>query len=298
MPPSNPATYLSRVFSRHWARRGAVCLLVLAAAAGGWYWWQRPVAVSPRKIAPGVTYWSEKVSLGGREADWVWAAQIDLTHPGIGLHVTEPRDQPQYPAFPYPLRFMGSHAADAGLTVAINGPLFDKTSRWYRPGTPGRPKQTIVARGRVSHVNPHSYLMWFDRDLTPHVVRQKPPPQKTLARAWWCVCGQSWSLWDGRTAPHTRRGPPDRRTMIAVNLETKTLWLAAFEDAITGEAADYLAAHGATHALNLDGGGSTAFYVGPDADAPRTGVLTHRWRPIPVIFGVRAKADADAKAAR
>jgi len=299
MPEPNAATDRKpRRWLRQTTRWAGPILLVLLVGVGWHLWSRRPVAVSPRRIAPGVTYWAETVSLGGREADWVRVAEIDLTHPGIELHVTEPQANPQDPAFPYPLRFVGAQAAEAGLTVAINGTLFERTSRWYWPGTPAHPRETIVARGQVSHVHPHSFLMWFERDLTPHVVHRKPPPQQALAKAWWGISGQSLSLRNGRTMPHTLRGPPDRRTMIAVNLETRTLWLATFADAITGEAADYLNRHGATYALNLDGGGSTAFYLSPDTDAPRTGVLTHRWRPVPVIFGVRARPDAEAKPER
>ena len=70
------------------------------------------------------------------------------------------------------------------LAVAINGTMFTSNSigRFRLPGDLAKGVETVVADGVVSHVWEHTYLLWFDADLTPHLTAPKTPlAQRTCA---------------------------------------------------------------------------------------------------------------------
>ena len=61
------------------------------------------------------------------------------------------------------------------LAVVINASLFTRSARW-RPALSGdfaNGVETVVANHVVSHVWKHTYLLWFDDELTPQLRRLK-----------------------------------------------------------------------------------------------------------------------------
>ncbi len=142
---------------------------------------------------------------------WV---RVDLTAPGIDLYVT-PLDPDAVAArWQFRLRRTGEVVQDEHLAVGINGTLFDCESRWIRlAGEFARASETTVVEHQVSHVGEHTYLTWFEDDLTPHVETSKPPGESALGKARWGIGGQAaWLLaekiWDV-DAPQKPADSPD-----------------------------------------------------------------------------------------
>jgi hypothetical protein len=72
------------------------------------------------------------------------------------------------------------------LSVAINGAVFTWNPGWLPPisGDLANGVETVVADHVISHVWEHTYLLWFDDHLTPH-LRVSKPPGAELALAKW-----------------------------------------------------------------------------------------------------------------
>ena len=85
--------------------------------------------------------------------------------------------------------------------------------------------ETVVADHVVSHVWEHTYLLWFEDQLTPHLRPSKPPAAADLSRAKWGIGGQGVWLWEGKVWPGSSR-TPDSRTAVAIDGPRKLLFLA------------------------------------------------------------------------
>ena len=79
--------------------------------------------------------------------------------------------------------------------------------RFRLPGDLAKGVETVVADGVVSHVWEHTYLLWFEADLTPHLRPSKPPTTDELGRARWGIGGQAVWLKDGKVWPGSDRKP-------------------------------------------------------------------------------------------
>ena len=281
METSAPTTKLSR----RWRRRIAVGF-ALAVAVGALAWWltlRGPVEAT--EIYRGVVYSSETMPESDESGGLVHLVRVDLTAPGVELYFTpsEARGVPFYH-----LEWASSVAQRKNLAVAVNGALFDDACKWSLPGQPCNGLETVVSNHQVSHVDPNSYLLWFEDDGTPHMEGTKPPPAAALAAAKWGIGGQGVALHGGRVGWGNGR-TPDRRTMLGIAPPLKALWIAAFEHASFYAAATYLAAQGATEAISVDGGTSTTMVLGKDAQGVRPGTLLGGWRPVATHVGVRAQ---------
>ena len=150
--------------------------------------------------------------------------------------------------------------------------------------------ETVVADGEVSHVWEHTYLLWFDRDLNPHLETTKPPPKRALAEAKWAVGVQGVGLHEG----HVRSNLAvklDSQTAIGFDPARKRLFLAVFEKATVGAALEEIASLGALEGVTLDSGGSSCLAIGAGAAVVAPGVVTGGWRPVATVFGVRSGRD-------
>jgi hypothetical protein len=138
--------------------------------------------------------------------------------------------------------------------------------------------ETVVADHVVSHVWEHTYLLWFNEQLTPHVRPSKPPAAAELARAKWGIGGQAVWLQGGKVWGGSSRSP-DARTAVAIDRERKLLFLALGQYVSPRLVLQELANLGAKDGMLLDGGGSSSMAIGKDAAG--VSVATH--------FGVRAR---------
>jgi hypothetical protein len=241
-------------------------------------------------IFEGVTYGCEYLKPseeGSGTIDWL---RVDLTTPGIGLYVTPKDPTAVRQGWQYRLRQVADVVDEEQLAVAINASLFTSTPSW-RPRMSGdlaNGVETVVADHVVGHVWEHTYLLWFDDALTPHLRRSKPPTTSELTSAKWGVGGQAVWLWAGKVWPGSSRSP-DARTAIAIDRSRKLLFLAVGSHISPRLMLQKLADLGAKDGLLLDGGSSTSMAIGEGARGVPVGVVLGGWRPVATHFGVRAK---------
>src|SRR5215813_3604496 len=178
------------------------------------------------------------------------------------------------PSIPRLLRGVGSTAC-AELKTSLT------TSASRLPST--RPYSRLV-----SHVWEHTYLLWFDEQLTPYLRPSKPPTAAELFRAKWGIGGQAVWLRDGSVWAGADRAP-DSRTAVAVDPSRKLLFLAVGENISPRLMLQELADLGAKEGMLLDGGGSSSMAIGKGAAGVSAGILYGGWRPVATHFGVRAQ---------
>src|SRR4029077_10812844 len=124
--------------------------------------------------------------------------------------------------------------------------------------------ETMVADHVVNHLWEHTYLLWFDDQLTPHMPTSKPPTESELAAAKWGVGGQGVWLRAGKVWPGSGDAP-DSRTAVAIDRPRKLLFLAVGTHISPSLMLRTLADLGAKDGMLLDGGNSSSMAIGKDA---------------------------------
>jgi hypothetical protein len=152
---------------------------------------------------------------------------VDLTAPGIELYVTPLDPLAVARGWEYRLRRIKGVVGSEHLAVAINATLFTSNSGWWplMSGDLANIVETVVADHVVNHIWEHTYLLWFDDKLTPHLPPSKPPSVADLAAAKWGVGGQGVGLRDGKVGSGNDRYP-DSRTAVGIDPSRKLLFLA------------------------------------------------------------------------
>jgi hypothetical protein len=276
---------------RRWlgfALRFTVLLALLSVAAAAYQWWTRPWPTPPTTIFRGITYTSFEAN-EPECRDLVHVVKVDLTAPGIELYLTPLNSSAVAQGWQYRLDSAGSVLEREKLAVVVNATFFSSDSGMIQwSGDLARSGQTIIADGQISHLDPHSYLLWFESDLTPHLEFAAPPQAAVLRKARWAVGGHAVSLWKGKLCEATDKHVLDRRTAIGIDTGRKLLWLAIFENASFDGVARVLAAQGAQDGFLLDGGHSTTMVLSAKAAHVQTGEMLHGWRPVATFLGIRA----------
>jgi Phosphodiester glycosidase len=265
-------------------------VVVGALIGGGSAWWGRRGPQAPTEIFEGITYGCDRLDATEEGSGLVHWVRIDLTTPGIELYVTPLDPTAVAQGWQYRLRRIGDVVDRERLAVAINGTLFTSNSGW-RPRMSGdlaKGVETVVADHVLSHVWEHTYLLWFDEQLTPHLRPSKPPTVADLVRAKWGIGGQGVGLRDGVVGAGSSRSP-DSRTGVAIDGPRKVLFLAVGQKISPRLMLQKLADLGAKDGMLLDGGGSSSMAIGKGAAGVSAGVLYGGWRPVATYFGVRAR---------
>jgi hypothetical protein len=185
----------------------------------------------------------------------------------------------------------------AHLAVAINASLFtsDSFGRLRLPGDLANGVETVVADHVVSHIWEHTYLLWFDDHLSPHLNLSKPPTASDLKSAKWGIGGQGIGLHNGDAGLLNGNVRPDAsritdsRTAVAIDQQRRLLFLAVGENISPHLIMQKLASYGAKDGMLLDGGGSSSMAIGQGSTGVGSGVLYGGWRPVATYFGVRAQ---------
>ena len=269
---------------------GFVAVVLGTLLGGSSACWDRHGQSDPTEIFEGITYGCERLEPSEEGSGFVYWVRIDLTAPGIELYVTPMDPTAVSQGWQYRLRRIGDVVDEEHLAVAINGNQFTSNSGW-RPrmsGDVAKGVETVVADHVVSHTWEHTYLLWFDDQLTPHLRPSKPPTTAELAMAKWGIGGQSVWLWDGKVWPGSSRSP-DSRTAVAIDRPRKLLFLAIGDHISPRLMLQKLADLGAKDGMLLDGGGSTSMAIGKDARGVSPGIVYGGWRPVATHFGVRAQ---------
>lgn len=262
--------------------------LVLFGSADCAYW-QR-CTPQPKAIFSGITYGCElleRSEQGHGTLNWV---RVELGAPGIELYVTPLDPSAVERGFQYRLRWIDDVVRNERLAVVINGALFTSTPAW-RPRLPGdlaKGVETVVSDHVTSHLWEHTYLLWFDDSLNPHLRPSKPPKPEELRAAKWGIGGQSVGLQNGKVWSGIGQ-TPDSRTAIGIDAERKLLFLAVAEWASPRVVLEQLAKLGARDAMLLDGGRSSAIAIGEGGRDLARGALFGGWRPVATFFGIRAR---------
>jgi hypothetical protein len=215
--------------------------------------------------------------------------KVDLAAPGVQLYLTPVDPVADAQGYQYRLDTAAVVLGRERLAVVINAAFFSSDSsviQWA--GDLARGVQTIVADGQVSHVDPHSYMLWFESDLTPHLEFEVPPSDTVLRQARWAVGGGAIPLWKGKLREAAASHETDRRTAVGIDTSRRLLWMAVFENASSVGVARVLAEQGAKDGFLLDGGHSTTMVLSPQAAHVQAGEMLHGWRPVATFLGVRA----------
>lgn len=283
-----PSSTTRRLLRR--ALRGtllAVAVLVLSAlGVAAWFWWTGPTPHPSVELARGITYICQRYHEDEIEG-LAHIITIDLNTPGLRLYVTPLDPSAVRAGWEYKTCWPPAVASQEKLVVAINGTLFatDQPKLAVWPGGLSRSEETLIADHQVNRIDPNSYLLWFDAELTPHLEKQKPPPAEACERAKWGISGQSWSL-DGGIPTAWQHHERDSRTIVGIDPVKKLLFLGAFVSASQYRVAQVLAEHGAVQAIFLDGGSSTCLVFGqtPPCMSRRTAIFPYR--ALATVFGV------------
>lgn len=265
----------------------AIVLLIL----GGYAYWTSRVAPHPTtEVFKGVHYTALDMEAEGYYGEGLaHIARVDLTTPGIELFTTPVDPRALKAGYQYRLRYTWQMAWQQNLAVVVNGTLFRTPTKAYWPYRYAHGHHTVISDGELSHLNPSSYLLWFEEDHTPHLTDTRPVPDDVLQRAQWGMGGLVRELRDGNVHARERDSKTNRYTMIAINQETMTFWMASFDATTRGTAARILADQGARDGIVLDGGGSTAFYMSRRAHNASGGLRLGGARPVATHIGVRAQ---------
>jgi len=286
-PPTTPPP---RPLRRRVLRFCAAVLLLVAFGVPAYAWWTHRSPQPPTEIFRGVVYSCEKLPTSATAAGLMHWARIDLNEPGVELYVTPLDAEAVAQGWQYKLKYATAVAGENRLAVVINGTLFARSGWLPWPGAYAKGSETAVAAHEASHVDPHSFLLWFEEDRTPHMEKTRPPTKEALSRARWGISGNLLSLSDGEVGYWSSDKGLDRRTLIGVDPSRRLLWLVVLERATAKRAVEELKRLGATEGIALDGGSASELAIGPGAAGVRPGATMNTWAATANHIGVRADA--------
>jgi hypothetical protein len=252
----------------------------------GWAAWRYHGPVPAVDIFRGITYGCDRLPDTLESSGLVHWTQADLNVPGVSLFTTPIDPEADAQGFEYRLQYTSDFVARNHLAVAVNGTFFTSESGFIRrPGDLALSSETVVSDHAINHVDPNTYLLWWDDQNRGHMELHKPPPSEALSKAKWAIGGQMPML-----SPQwmTDESHVDQRTAIGIDPLKKLVWIACFDHASYHFVAQWLRDQGATYGIAVDGGTSMAMVIGNQAKNVRPGTVTGNWRPVATHFGLKA----------
>ena len=271
-------------------RRQVLCrfatLVMLGVLLHGDFWAQAHPH-QPNKIFAGVTYGCERLALTERGGGLVHWVRVDLTAPGIELYVTPLDPAAVACGWQYRLRPIEDVVERERLAVAINATYFTTPSgSWLRfSGELARSMQTLISDHAIVHGPWGNFLLSFDAELAPHVLRSNSATEGAHAK--WAIGAHALQLHDGQILGDDDPAA-DARTAIGIDQTRKLLFLAVGERVPQSRMLEILADLGARDGFLLDGGGSSAMAIGPGSTGISPAVLIGSGRPVATYLGLRA----------
>jgi hypothetical protein len=284
--PKSPAIQRRRVIRRTILSGLIVLTVLLIVVLGSWALWSYHGPAPETEIFRGITYCCERVPETAESGGLCHWMRADLNVPGVSLYVTPMDDDARAHGREYKLRHVSTAVHEDHLAAAINATLFASDSTFIRlPGDLAVSTETVVADHVVNHVDPNTYLFWWDDQRIAHEQGTKPPGASVLARAKWAVGAEESVLQPGYLSGGNAA---DQRTFVGADPDKKLVWIACFDKASFRFAGTFMARHGAKIATSLDGGWSTTMVIGWGAKHVKPGTATGNWRPVATQFGFRA----------
>ncbi len=270
-------------------RRALVLPAILLAAAGGYLLWSYHGAKPETEIYRGIFYCCERLPDGPQSGGLVHWVRADLNVPGVSLFVTPLDPDAVSHGWQYRLQYTARAVVQQHLAAAVNGTMFASDSTLIRlPGDLARSSETVVADHVVSHIDPHSYLLWWSDGLVAHLKKQCPPSAEDLVGAKWGIGSQMPLIVNGVVNIPWSGIDVDHRTLIGADSVGRRVWIVCFDRASGTFAGEYLVKLGANFGVTVDGGTSTAMAIGSDAAGVRGGRVVGNFRPVATQFGFRA----------
>jgi hypothetical protein len=276
-----------------------ISLLIVAGvlaicAAGGFYWHfyirLKPEPLSKTEIYRGVYYqsgiWADSSSGSGKYI----VTEIKLDEPGVKFFI-----RPFYPKSirnrNYTLWPVDLLRRTAKPEVIMNGTLYSPFE-WYQsiPGMKVDSQETLVVAGRVSHIDPKSYLLWFDEKMNSHLETKKPPSPEVLAQAFWGVGMQAYLVNEGELNWGSFVGNDEQtaRTLIGVDPDNKRLWLMAFENISPVGLGIFAIEQGVRYGGQLDAEGAATLILGANPKGLKSYTGLRGKRPLASVIGIQA----------
>lgn len=276
---------------RFHVRRWLTFLGFLLLSGIGYWWWS--TSPGPRELSevyPGISYECRRYD-GPAVSGLAHFVTIDLTTPGLDLFITPVNPEAVEAGWQYETRWLPWVVGDEDLAVAVNGTLFEQSGPWWAvwPGQWSRSLETIVVDGKENHIDPHSYLLWFDADLTPYIETQKPPSPEVIRQARWGISGQGVGVYGGKVSKFANSSVVDRRNIVGFDSQNRKLFFMIFDAATEQKSLEIAAEYGANFATALDSGDSVGLVFGKNAQGLSRKSVVYPHRSLATILGVRMK---------
>lgn len=268
-------------------------LLLLLVALAGFLLWRflLPTPVKKTEIFRGVHYLSTVIENVEGERSRMMMFEIELDAPGLEFFIRPFDPEAIEEGEEYVLRWPDLEVLRHDLALLINGTRY-KPGDWWRsyPGARVSSVESLVLDGQDAHHHEHSYLIWFDETLLPHVQTEKPPPAEAIRQAKWAIGVQGLQVVDGKSS-YASLGDSTgvmMRPFIGVDPKQRKVWFLIFE-AIDGYTmADVAREMGVVYGGQMDADDGTWGVIGPGAKGVRSMTGIRGRRPLACYIGIRA----------
>jgi hypothetical protein len=269
---------------RRWFKRLLLFSVLAGLVAVGLYFMFRPSAMGRTEIFKGIYLTALDLPNDEHGHGKALFIEVHWDTPGVQLvhrpYSFEPNpDDPLHPI--YRLEMADWALMRDGAAILVNTTRYrpDEIYRSY-PGAKVASIETLVVDGQMSHLHPHSYLMFWDKDGNAKFLDQKPPDPESLAKSVLAIGLQGTQVWEGKAHYHSLddKDLVHPRTFIGFNNEQKTLWLMAYENVSGWKMIDMAIEQGVTFGGMVDSGDGTQLMVGRGAKGvfPHTGIRNFR----------------------
>lgn len=270
---------------------GLAASMVLAFVYWKFYIQLQPEPFERAEIYGGVFYesgvWTDSSTGSGKFV----VAEIHLDEPGIRFFIRPFRPSASGKRH-YTLKPVDLLRRETDAEVLMNGTLYSPHA-WYQslPGMTVNSLETLVVMGRVSHVDPKTYLFWFDESMNGHLETRSRPSVEVLEQAYWGIGMQAYLVNEGELHWGSFQNNDERkkRTFLGVNPETRVLWFMAFENISPAGLGIFAIDKGVKFGGQLDAEEATTLVLG---ESPR-GVPSYTGlrgkRPLACVIGVQAR---------
>lgn len=256
--------------------------------------WLRPDTTPRREIYQGVFLTIEELQKGSGGSGKAMIVEVHWDTPGIQIN-NRPYSFPVRTGDPhgphYRLAFADFALAQEDAEILINTTLYSP-HRFYKsiPGMPVRSVETLVVDGKISHVHPHSYLLYWNHKNEAELLRRKPPDSTSLGKAVTGIGLNGVQVRNGEAfyGAIANLDHQSARSFIGIDPVRNILYLLAFENVSARTMIDWAVKAGVVHGGQLDTGGASHLLIGGDAHnvTPHTGIRS--WRPLGPYLTIQA----------